>query len=51
MRLDPVYEYQGLWWFWDETWANRYGPFYTKQDAQTALSEYCQHVLEGGNVT
>lgn len=28
------------WYFWDETWTDRYGPYETAQDAASALHEY-----------
>lgn len=36
------------WYFWDETWANREGPFYTEEAARKALSEYASW-LNGGD--
>lgn len=32
------------WYFWDETWANVYGPFDTKDDAVSALIDYCERL-------
>jgi hypothetical protein len=28
------------WWFWDETWAFRHGPFATRWQAERALQRY-----------
>lgn len=28
------------WYFWDETWANRHGPFPTREEAQEACNRY-----------
>lgn len=40
MRSDPIFENQGAWWFWDETWTESYGPFLTRHDAKFALERY-----------
>ena len=28
------------WYFWDETWSNRYGPFDSKEEADNHIEEY-----------
>ena len=28
------------WYFWDETWANRHGPFTTEEDCKIKLTKY-----------
>lgn len=33
------------WYFWDETWADRHGPFPTAKAANAALEKYCKEVL------
>lgn len=30
------------WYFWDETWANHYGPFNTETECREALRTYCE---------
>lgn len=30
----------GKWYFWEETWATRHGPFETREEAETALTRY-----------
>ena len=50
---DPIFHVRTLnegyaergWYFWDETWANYYGPWPTKKQAKEALAEYCRVVL------
>lgn len=37
---DPVEYTDGAWWFWDETWAYRDGPFQTERAARERLTEY-----------
>lgn len=44
---DPVHEDEGQWWFWDETWADRMGPFVDEEAARKALVVYCD-VLDNG---
>jgi hypothetical protein len=45
-HLNPVEEIDGLWYFWDETWANNYGPFKSSVEANLALLEYCENFLK-----
>lgn len=48
MSTDPVH-YDTLdhkWYFWDETWADRVGPYDTEEDARIALKEYCKKLDE-----
>lgn len=33
------------WYFWDETWVYRHGPFSTYEEAKTALRIYCDVCL------
>ncbi len=42
---DPVREYEDGWYFWDETWADKHGPYDTEQQARTALVIYCERYL------
>ena len=39
---DPVHRdgVDGRWYFWDETWADRLGPFATEEVARRRLYEY-----------
>lgn len=44
-RLDPVHQNQdGLWYFWDEVWADEYGPYGTEVDCRKALNKYCENI-------
>lgn len=45
---DPVHcdEETGLWYFWEETWAQRQGPFGSEAEARFALKSYVKNVLE-----
>lgn len=44
----PVHEHEGQWYFWDETWADRVGPFSDREDAVDALADYCEELnLDG----
>jgi hypothetical protein len=45
MSEDPVHEENGKWYFWDETWAHREGPFDTEEEARAAVEDYCRNVL------
>jgi hypothetical protein len=37
----PVHEENGKWYFWDEAWADRYGPFDTEKECRDGLEMYC----------
>jgi phosphatidylglycerophosphatase A len=43
---NPVYKEDNKWYFWDETWAYRCGPFLTEQEAEWRLLLYCLFVLD-----
>lgn len=42
---DPLHIHEGKWWFWDETWSERHGPYLTRTGAKHALDKYCREVL------
>lgn len=44
MMRDPIHHDDEGWWFWEETWAHRSGPFTTEQEARQALDEYCEQL-------
>lgn len=46
-NTDPVHfnEVDGLWWFWDETWGEREGPYSTEEHAREALIAYCNRAF------
>ena len=39
---DPVFQYERGYVFWDEAWANAYGPFDKEQDCHDALHCYAE---------
>jgi hypothetical protein len=44
--IDPVHVHkdgfgQVGWYFWDETWADRIGPYETEEEAREKLAKYC----------
>lgn len=41
MNADPVHEAGGEWFFWDETWGERHGPFSSREVARSELARYC----------
>lgn len=43
---DPIHEYKEKWWFWDETWSERIGPYDTEAEANLALSSYISQLSE-----
>jgi hypothetical protein len=42
---DPVEKSEGLWWYWDEVWADKRGPWFTEEEARAQLKHYCDTVL------
>ncbi len=36
----PVHKSNGEWYFWDETWSKRLGPFHTEGKARIGLAKY-----------
>jgi hypothetical protein len=40
-----IHKFEGQWWFWDETLANRMGPYDDKPAATKAWRGYCKSVL------
>ena len=48
---DPLHYDLAGWWFWDETWASRHGPYESKVEAMMRLRQYAaalQHGAETG---
>lgn len=39
-----VFMQDGLWWFWDETWSNKCGPFWSKEEACFSLRGYLKEL-------
>lgn len=44
---DPVHEDDEGWWFYDETWADRIGPFSTEGEARCHLGKYADFLDRG----
>ncbi len=44
----PVHFHEEKWWFWDEVWVDRIGPFDTETEARTVLKRYCEEELGHG---
>lgn len=42
---DIVFEKDGQWWFWDETYSEYHGPFDTKEESIEACIKYSTEVL------
>jgi len=43
---NPVHYWETAWWFWDETWGYRYGPFPTKEKAKGECEKYGNFLAE-----
>ena len=42
---DPVHQDDDKWYFYDETWTDRYGPYDTEEIARTKLAQYVDSFL------
>ncbi len=38
--MDPIHEKDGKWWFWNEIWSDRYGPYNSREEADARLKDY-----------
>jgi hypothetical protein len=36
----PVHKYKGKWYFWNETWSDRHGPYESVKEALSGCSKY-----------
>ncbi len=43
--IDPVFEETDAWWFWDETWTVKAGPYHTRDAAEDAWLFYMRAIL------
>ena len=48
MADDYVFQANGFWWFWDETW-DQNGPYLSEESARLGLRGYIKW-LETGNI-
>ena len=39
---DPVHQEEGKWYFWEETWADKQGPYETEAEARSACEAYAR---------
>jgi hypothetical protein len=44
--MNPIHQEDGQWYHWDETWANRLGPFPDYETAKKSLDDYCKWLDE-----
>jgi len=42
--LDPLFQKDGLWYFWDETWGHYLGPYESHGSADAALTRYTKYL-------
>jgi len=35
-----IHKYKNKWWFWDEAWSHRVGPYETREEAEKKLKVY-----------
>jgi hypothetical protein len=44
MEGKPIHKYKNLWWFYDECWSYRIGPFESRILAEMALRNYVRQL-------
>ena len=42
---NPIKYEDGAWWFWDECWCTKYGPFESESEAKMGLKQYVKDYL------
>lgn len=42
--VNPIHQYKNKWWFWDEVWVDRVGPYNSEQEAREAISAYAKQL-------
>ena len=42
--MKPVHKEDGKWYFFDETWSDRFGPYLSEEEANKKLKEYCEYL-------
>jgi len=47
--MTPIHSDLEGWWFWDETWTNRIGPFKSKEESEIAINHYAKY-LDGETI-
>lgn len=40
----PIFEENGKWYFWDESWSQPIGPFFSAIDVKYAFKKYCDFI-------
>ena len=42
--MNPMHKYEGKWYFWDETWSDRLGPFNSEKVAKRYIYYYSREL-------
>jgi len=45
---DPVHQELDKWYYWDETWSYRHGPYSSEIEARSELEMYCNWLNSTG---
>jgi hypothetical protein len=45
-QLNPIHEWKGVWWFWDEKWSKRIGSYISEIGAEVGLDDYLKNIKE-----
>ena len=44
--IEVLHKHEGSWWFWDEAWSERMGPYDSEDEARKAMNKYVDLLLE-----
>lgn len=47
MSMRAIHKDEKGWWFWDETWADRRGPYPTRKEVEEKLIGYLKFLKDG----
>lgn len=47
MSSDPIFAEDKSWFYWNETWTDKFGPFRSEELARASLKLYVEFELEG----
>lgn len=46
--MTPVHQKEdGTWWFWDEVWSDRFGPYDSYEEAANGCQAYARYLDDG----
>jgi hypothetical protein len=46
-EMNEIFEEDGKWYFWNEVWSDKYGPYKSKEEATSECSKYLHSLCYG----